>query len=174
MTAMTGRVDDVLATLERRGTKRTRDGLARYGIHTTKAFGVPVGTIQQIAKKLGKDRDLALAWSSRREEFVKRTAFALLASLALHDKKTGDAPFRTGLKLIERAATDERNFVKKGVSWALRMIGRRNQALNATAVETSRRLAESDDATARWIGKGAVRELTSPAVRKKLAGKTRR
>ena len=73
----------------------------------------------------------------RRDEFVKRAAFALLASLALHDKRAGDAPFLRALPLIERAATDERNFVKKGVSWALRAVGRRNAALNKRAVELS-------------------------------------
>ena len=80
-------------------------------------------------------------WSDKRDEFVKRAAFALLASLAGHDKTSGDEPFREGLRLVERAATDERNFVKKGVSWALRMIGRRNAALNAEAVTVARRLS---------------------------------
>jgi 3-methyladenine DNA glycosylase AlkD len=67
-------------------------------------------------------------WSVRREEFVKRAAFALLASVALHDKRAADEPFLDSLALIERAAEDDRNFVKKGVSWALRLIGRRNRA----------------------------------------------
>ena len=101
--------------------------------------------------------------SRRRDEFVKRAAFALLASLALHDKRTGDEPFLRSLALVERAASDERNFVKKGVSWALRAVGRRNQALNAAAVATARRVAES------WVGRDALRELTSPAVRRRLA-----
>ena len=70
-------------------------------------------------------------WCDRPDEFVKRAAFALLASLALHDKPAADEPFLEGLPLIERAATDERNFVKKGVNWALRRIGRRNRALHA-------------------------------------------
>jgi 3-methyladenine DNA glycosylase AlkD len=67
---------------------------------------------------------------------------------------------------IERDSTDERNFVKKGVSWALRLIGRRSQALNAACLALSRRLAESSDPTARWLGRGAVRELMNPAVRR--------
>ena len=107
-------------------------------------------------------------WHDRRDEFAKRAAFALLASLALHDKQSGDAPFLEGLELIERAASDERNFVKKGVSWALRLIGRRNAALNTAAIALSRRLAESDNPASRWIGKGAVRELTSPLVKRAL------
>ena len=111
--------------------------------------------------------DKVREWSDRPEEFVKRAAFALLASLALHDKKAGDERFIAGLALIERAAPDGRNFVKKGVSWALRLIGRRNAALHAQAVAVSRRLAASAEPAARWIGKGALRELTSP----KVAGK---
>jgi 3-methyladenine DNA glycosylase AlkD len=110
-------------------------------------------------------------WSGRREEFVKRGAFALLASLALHDKETDDRKFIDSLGLIEEAGSDDRNFVKKGVSWALRLIGRRNAALNAAAVETSRRLSQSEHASARWIGKGALNELTSPAVVRRLSAK---
>jgi len=107
-------------------------------------------------------------WHDRRAEFVKRAAFALLASLALHDKRTGDEPFIESLALIERAASDERNFVKKGVSWALRLIGRRNRALNTHAVAVARRLAASPDGAARWVGKGALKELTSPLVMRQL------
>ena len=107
-------------------------------------------------------------WHDHKGEFVKRAAFALLASVALHDKRAPDQPFVRGLALIERAATDERNFVKKGVSWALRLIGRRNAALHAKALACARRLASSQDATARWIGKDAVRELTGPVVMRKV------
>ena len=109
------------------------------------------------------------AWSARRAEFEKRAAFALLASLAGHDTSAGDEPFVEGLRLIEQAAGDDRNFVKKGVSWALRRIGRRNRTLNAAAVKVSRRLADAPEAAARWTGKGALKELTSPAVVRQLA-----
>ena len=107
-------------------------------------------------------------WSEQRDEFGKRTAFALLASLSLHDKRTGDQPFLEGLRLIERAAVDNRNFVKKGVNWALRAIGRRNAALNVAAVTVARRLSDSPDSAARWVGKGALKELTSPPVLRQL------
>jgi 3-methyladenine DNA glycosylase AlkD len=112
-------------------------------------------------------------WARRRDEFGKRAAFALLACLALHDKETGDEPFLECLPLIERAADDERNFVKKGVSWALRLIGRRNLELNAGAVVVAKRLSASPQAAARWIGKDAFRELTSPAVTRRLAARRR-
>lgn len=98
-------------------------------------------------------------WANSREEFVKRGAFALLACLALHDKRSGDEPFLRCLPLIEKAATDDRNFVKKGVSWALRGIGRR-PTLKQKSVELAQRLAASPDRAARWIGKDALRDLT--------------
>ena len=107
-------------------------------------------------------------WSHKRNEFEKRTAFALLWSLSMHDKRAGDAQFARGLVLIERAAGDERNFVKKAVNMALRAIGKRNRALNVAAVAVARRLADSEGATARWIGRDALRELTSPAVTGRL------
>lgn len=107
-------------------------------------------------------------WSARTEEFVRRAAFALLASLAGHDKNAGDERFLEGLRLVEQAAFDERNFVKKAVSWALRRIGRRNQVLHAAAVKLARRLAASPEPAARWVGRDALRELTSPAVVQRL------
>jgi 3-methyladenine DNA glycosylase AlkD len=99
------------------------------------------------------------AWSNRKDEFVRRAAFALIASIALHDKKAPDAPFVKVLPLITRAATDERNFVKKGVSWAFRGVGRRNAALKARVVAIAKRLAASKDATSRWVGKDVLRDL---------------
>jgi 3-methyladenine DNA glycosylase AlkD len=107
---------------------------------------------------------LALAkvarWHDRRPEFEKRAAFALLASIALHDKKLADAPLLDCLPLIERAARDDRNFVRKGVSWALRAIGaRKSPALKAAARALAERLAKDSDATARWVGKDALREF---------------
>jgi 3-methyladenine DNA glycosylase AlkD len=100
-------------------------------------------------------------WSGKRDEFVKRTAFALLWALSMHDRRSGDAPFLRGLVLIERAADDERNFVKKAVNMALRAVGKRNPALKKAAMAVAQRLAGSQDATARWIGKDAIRELAS-------------
>jgi 3-methyladenine DNA glycosylase AlkD len=98
-------------------------------------------------------------WAKRREEFVKRAGFALLACVALHDKKAGDAPFLRALALVEEGAGDERNFVKKGVSWALRAIALRNAALARAAGEVAERLAASDEAAARWVGKDALKAL---------------
>ena len=112
-------------------------------------------------------------WSTRRDEFVRRAAFALLASMALHHKHSDDAPFRASLAWIERAADDERNFVKKAVNWALRSIGRRNAALHGDAVALAQRLAASSAAHTRWIGKDALRELRNPKTVARLAPKQR-
>ena len=107
-------------------------------------------------------------WCDARAEFVRRAAFALLASVALHDKTASDKPFLDSLSLIERAATDDRNFVKKAVSWALRGIGKRNPALHAAAVNLAGGLAKSIHPAARWIGKDALRDLATPATRRRL------
>lgn len=99
-------------------------------------------------------------WAKRREEFVKRTAFALLASTALHGRGVEDGPYLNGLKLIEAAADDERNFVKKGVSWALRSIGgRKSPVTKAAALKLATKLAGSESASARFIGKEALRQF---------------
>ncbi|HYR28586.1 MAG TPA: DNA alkylation repair protein [Thermoanaerobaculia bacterium] len=98
-------------------------------------------------------------WAGRKKEFEKRTAFALLWALALHDKASPDARFLEGLELIEREATDERNFVKKAVNMALRALGRRSRAVKAEAVAVARRLAASGDRTASWNGRDALREF---------------
>jgi len=108
------------------------------------------------------------AWSTRREEFVRRAAFALAASLALHDRQAPDKAFEQMLPLIERAATDERNFVKKGVSWALRGIGMRSAALHRKSLALARRLAASKDPSARWVGRDAIRDLSRPMVVKRV------
>jgi 3-methyladenine DNA glycosylase AlkD len=226
-------VRDILAELKRRGSQRNVDGMARYGIvvPSGKIFGVSVGTLRDLGKKLGRHHELALAlwdtewyearmlaafvdepalvtpaqmdrwcrafdnwaicdhccfhlfdktphaykkvaqWAKRKPEFERRAAFALLASLAGHDKKAADAAFAKLLPLIERAATDDRNFVKKGVSWALRGIGHRSPALHAQSVALAKRLAASQDSSARWVGTDALRDLTRPLVLKRLAKK---
>jgi 3-methyladenine DNA glycosylase AlkD len=107
-------------------------------------------------------------WAELKDEFGKRASFALLASLALHDKGAGDEAFIRCLPLVERGATDPRNFVKKGVSWALRSIGRRNIDLNAKALKVAKRLAASSEPAAQWVGRESLRELTNPKIVKKL------
>ncbi len=111
-------------------------------------------------------------WQNRRGEFEKRAVFALLWALAAHDKGEDEKPFREGLCYIERAAADERHFVKKAVNMALRTIGKRSASLNAAAIKVAQRLAKSAEPAGRWVGKDALRELTSPAVTRRLAKKS--
>ena len=223
------RLQAALAWLKRNGSRKVRNGMARYAIPPDRAFGVSVTNIQKLAKQLGQSHELAAElwktgwyearmltayvdepervtaaqmdrwardfdnwgicdtlcfalwdrtphawakvtqWSDQSGEYIKRAAFALLWGLTVHDKQAGDKPFLEGLVLIERAATDERHFVKKAVNMALRAIGKRNPALNAAAVTVARRLAESTDPAPRWVGKDSLRELTSPSVTRRLA-----
>jgi 3-methyladenine DNA glycosylase AlkD len=110
----------------------------------------------------------ARAWARSPHEFVKRAAFAMMAGRVARDPAAPDARFLALLPLVEKGARDERHFVKKGVNWALRRIGRKNRALNTAAVELSRRLAASPDPAPRWVGQDALRELTSAKVRARL------
>src|SRR3989454_4711994 len=108
-------------------------------------------------------------WSKRKEEYVKRAGFVLMAEMAVHDKKASNKTFLDFLPVIVREATDDRNFVKKAVNWALRQIGKRNIALNSAAIKTCAEIRNADSRSAKWIAADALRELTSAPVRKKLA-----
>lgn len=113
-------------------------------------------------------RQKIIEWSEREEEFVKRAAFALIACLAWHDKDAPDQDFIGFQAVIKRGATDERNFVKKAVNWALRNIGKRNLRLNKVAIKTAKELKLHDSKAARWIAADAIRELESDEVRTRL------
>ncbi|MFH1447513.1 MAG: DNA alkylation repair protein [Candidatus Micrarchaeota archaeon] len=110
----------------------------------------------------------ALEWSSEKEEFVKRAAFAMMAALAVHDKKATDRDFEKFFPIIRREATDERNYVKKAVNWALRQIGKRNRELNRMAIRTAKDIRKIDSKSARWIAADALRELAGEKVQKRL------
>jgi len=110
----------------------------------------------------------AIEWSGREEEFVKRAGFALMAWLAVHDKKAGDEPFLGFLLIIRRESVDTRNYVKKAVNWALREIGKRNVILNKAAIETAQQIIDKNPRGAQWVGTDARRELTSEAVQRRL------
>jgi len=110
----------------------------------------------------------AAEWSCCKKEYEKRAAFSLMAYLAIHDKQAPDERFARLLPLIKRAATDERNFVKKAVNWALRQIGKRNLALNRLAIKTAEDVRAIGSPAARWIAADALRELTSSAVQRRL------
>jgi 3-methyladenine DNA glycosylase AlkD len=222
--------DTLVASLRRMGSRRNREGMARYAIPSERAFGVPMGKIQALARRLGPDHALAgelwktgwhearilavyvdepervtpaqmdrwcrdfdnwaicdtvcfqlfdktphafakvAEWARRREEFVRRAAFGLLASLALHDEDAPDAAFLRCVPLCERAASDERNFVKKGVSWALRSMGRRSKALHRASTTLAKRLSGTADPARRWIGRDVLRDLERPSVVRRIGG----
>ena len=115
----------------------------------------------------------ALEWSRRKEEFVKRAAFSLVAVLAVHDKTLADGKFEKLLSVIKRESGDPRNFVKKAVNWALRQIGKRNSRLNTAAIKTAEEIRKMDSSSARWIASDALRELKSEAVQKRLRERLR-
>ena len=110
-------------------------------------------------------------WCRREEEFVRRAGFTLIATLSIHDKKTGDERFLTFLPLIREASMDERPMVRKAVNWALRQIGKRNARLNRLAVGCARRILRRETPSARWIASDALRELSDPVVLKRLKGR---
>lgn len=112
--------------------------------------------------------DKAVEWSSREPEFQKRAAFALMASAAVHRKDLPDAAFASLLPVIRAQAIDERNYVKKAVSWALRQIGKRSSGLNSQAVRTAEQIERIDSRAARWVARDALRELRSDAVQARL------
>ena len=202
--------------------------MARVGIDVSHALGVSMPNIRAIAKRCGRDQQLAhglwetgihearilatlvadpdaltgdtmdawaadltswdlcdsaaevfgrtsladgqiRSWARSPEGYVKRCAFSMIARRAVWAKDAPDREFLAYLPLIRRAALDERNEVKKGVSWALRQIGKRNAALNEAAIEEAERLVELDVAPARWIGRDALRELRSTEVLRKLS-----
>jgi 3-methyladenine DNA glycosylase AlkD len=100
-------------------------------------------------------------WSLRNEEFVKRAAFAMMASLAVHDKNAEDEAFLKFLPLIKKGSIDERNFVRKAVNWALRQVGKRNKRLRKEAIETAEEIQRMDSKSAKWIASDSIRELSS-------------
>ena len=105
----------------------------------------------------------------REEEFVKRAAFTLIATLAVHDKKVDDAQFEQLFPIIIRESTDDRNYVKKAVNWALRQIGKRNLNLNKKAIDVSINISEIDSKSAKWIAKDALKELKSEKIQERLS-----
>lgn len=206
-------------------------GMARYGIISKKSLilGVSIYVIRDMAKRIGKDHELAqqlwnskirearliatyiedpkkvterqmeewvrdidcwdicdqvcsnvfdktefsykkaFEWTKRKEEFIKRAGFVLMAALAVHDKKAKDKNFEKFFPIIKKNATDERNYVKKAVNWTLRQIGKRNLSLNKKAIKLAKEIQKIDSKTAKWIASDAIRELESEKIRKRIA-----
>src|SRR5207245_11517064 len=223
------KLEQIIHEMDTRGDPKAVAGMARFGIETSKAFGVSIPQLRDLAGKIGKNHHLAeqlwgtgihearilagmiddpervtedqmekwvadfdswdivdgscgnlfdkteLAvrkaheWSKRKEEYVKRAGFVLMAELAVHDKKASNKTFLDFLPVIVREASDERNFVKKAVNWAVRQIGKRNSALNAAAIRTCHEIAKSESRSAKWIAADDLREITSAPISKRFA-----
>jgi 3-methyladenine DNA glycosylase AlkD len=112
--------------------------------------------------------ELAAKWIKRKSEFVRRAGFTMIATLAVHDKKSDDAVFLKYLLEIKNYSTDERNFVKKAVNWALRQIGKRNLKLHAAAVNTAKEIQKLNSSSAKWIASDALRELQNLKVQQRM------
>lgn len=107
-------------------------------------------------------------WTSREEEFVKRAGFSLIAKIALYDKESPDKKFENYFKLIKRESDDDRKYVKKALSWALREIGKRNKNLNRKTIELAKDLREKNSRSAQWIASDVLKELRSEKVQERF------
>ena len=219
---------DIISFLKSQKNPRNLAGMARFGINTKFAFGIPIPVLRDLAKKIGKNHLLAhelwktgyhdariLAsyieephlisekqmdswvkdfdswdicdqccgnlfdktkfvnkkineWTKSKREFVKRAGFVLIACLSVHDKLADDNKFIKFLPFIIKASTDDRNFVKKAVNWALRQIGTRNLSLNKEAITTAKQILLLDTKSAKWIANNALRELKNEVIQKRL------
>lgn len=221
-------VKSVLAWLESLGSQRVREDMSkRFGIHTDKAWGVMMRDMQQVAKAIGKDHQMAqqlwktgwyearmvatmvadpmqvtpkemdtwckdfdnwaicdtacfklwdqvphawdkvAVWAKSEREFIKRAAFALLACLSLHRNDADPKALRKFLPMVRKAASDERNFVKKGVSWALRGMANTSSEMHEDVMALAEELAASTNNTERWVGKDVLRDIQRPMIAKR-------
>lgn len=217
-------VESIINQLKSMGSEKNREGMARFGIEASNAFGVSVTEMRKFGRAYSGNHELALAlwktgfhdaqmlagiiddpkqvtkeqmndwvkdlnswdvcdmactnlfdktdlaaemaieWSTREPEFEKRAAFSLMAGIAWHRKDESDETFLKFLPIIKRESTDERNFVKKAVNWALREIGKRNSNLHAAALKTAEEIKALDTKSSRWIANDAIRELKARQV----------
>ncbi len=222
------RASELVAHLRNKGKPRNLEGMAKFGINTDKAFGVPIPELRRLARNIGPHHRLAfelwrtgvhearilaayiddyklvterqmeewargfdswdvcdqvcgnlfdktefankkaMEWSSRKEEYVKRAGFVLMACLAVHNKHASRSTFEKFFPVIVRESRDGRNYVKKAVNWALRQIGKRSLSLNRDAIEVARTIAKIDSPSAKWIASNALHELEGEAVQKRL------
>jgi len=172
---------EIISQLKEKANTKNVEGMAKFGMTSTNRLGIWVKVINswdvcdQVCLNLFDKSPLAWKkiydWSDREEEFVKRTAFSLIACVAWHDKSLADEKLIELFPLIKRESTDERNFVKKAINWALRHIGKKNQNLNTAAIQLAKEIKQIDSKSARWIANDAIRELESEKVQLRLKGK---
>lgn len=224
--------DEIIQELEAQSNPQDVEGMARFGINPQKTYAVRIPELKKIAKKVGKNHQLAaqlweagyretrilacmiedpkqvtseqmdvwatefdyweicdqccmklfrmtpfayqkvFEWSESEEEFKKRAAFALIAVLAVHDKKAPDEKFEQLFPLIIKESTDNRLYVKKAVNWALRHIGKKNIILNRKAINVASEIQKIDSKSAKWIASDALREIKSAKVQERLYGQS--
>lgn len=111
--------------------------------------------------------DKVPVWAKSEQEFIKRAAFALLACLSLHRNDADPKALKKFLPLVKKAASDERNFVKKGVSWALRGMAGTSTELHEAVLDLAEQLAASKDSAERWVGKDVLRDIQRPMIAKR-------
>jgi 3-methyladenine DNA glycosylase AlkD len=154
-------------------TKTTKREMERW-VRDLNSWDICDGTCFDLWRHTPHAYEKAAEWTRRKREFERRAGFALVAGLAVHDKRAPDERFLAFLPLIEEAADDERNFVWKAVNWALRQIGKRNLALNAAAIASAERIRATGTRGGRLIANDALREMRGDAVQGRLRGKRSR
>ncbi len=221
--------EEIVKELKKRKNPENVAGMARFGINPKGTLGVRIWDLRIMAKKIGKNHELALKlwdskihearllasmidepdlvtekqmekwvsdfdswdicdqvctnlfditkfayrkvdqWTKRDEEFVKRAGFVLIVGLVVHDKNAKDEDFIKYFNVIKKESTDERNYVKKAVSWALRQVGKkRSKMLNELALKTAKEILKIDSPSAQFIAKDTIRELESEKIQKRL------
>ena len=220
--------DEIIEFFEENKNVKNIKGMEKFKIDSDKIYGIKMDVLRKLAKKIGKDHDLALQlwehgyhesrilatlieekdkidddqleewvndfdtwdicdqacinlfvntpkaiskipeWAESEEEFVKRTAFSLIAVIAVHDKKSKNSYFEGFFPIIKNACDDNRNFVKKSVNWALRSIGKKNKYLNKKAIMLANEILKLEYKSAQWIAKDAIKELESEEVQNRL------
>jgi 3-methyladenine DNA glycosylase AlkD len=220
--------EEIIKLLKSKADKKNLKGMVRFGISPKNTLGVSVPVLRNLAKKIGRNQELAkrlwnseihearllacfigeadklsegemenwvkefdswdicdqvcanlfdktglawekaIEWTKREKEFVKRAGFVLMATLAVHDKKAKNKDFERFFPLIEKHSSDERNFVRKAINWALRQIGKRNLSLNKKAIKLAEEIKKIDSKSSRWIASDALRELRSKQIQNKF------
>src|SRR6266487_4144164 len=182
-------VDSILQELRRRGSPKAREGMSRFGIQTSKALGVSIPQIRDLAKKIGIDHELAqqLWITGIHEARILATMVDDPAKVSegqmdkwaldfdswdVVDGCCGNLFDKTKFAIGKAHEWSKRKeeYVKRAGNWAVRQIGKRNSALNAAAIRTCHEIAKSESRSAKWIAADALRELTSAPIRKRLAG----
>ncbi len=156
----------ILASMIGEEDKLTEDQAEKW-VADFNSWDVCDQVCMNLFKKLPFAEKKIKEWSKREEEFVKRAAFSLIACIAVYDKEKPDNEFIKFLLLIKSGATDQRNYVKKAVSWALRNIGKKNKNLNKEVIKFAKELEKTASKSAKWIAKDTLKDIQKETVKKR-------